>query len=197
MGNTQGHTLRLKRASFKTNQSDGNTNTVTIRFDANDPSCPYLSYTGQYKELQRGVYALHGQGRMLWKNGDEYEGQWRRNKRHGHGVMTWLEAEESWRVKPRKERYEGEWRNDRMHGRGAMEWSDGSCYCGEWRKGMEDGVGVYIYPNGDKWVGAWQKGKRERRRTEGRLVERGHEDEIECENIWEEDDTFDFAVEQP
>ena len=30
----------------------------------------------------------HGEGTYNYSNGDTYEGQWKWNKRHGHGVYT-------------------------------------------------------------------------------------------------------------
>ena len=32
---------------------------------------------------------MHGQGTMLFSNGDSYEGEWREDKRHGQGTYTY------------------------------------------------------------------------------------------------------------
>jgi hypothetical protein len=43
----------------------------------------------------------HGNGIMIYKSGDSYDGQWADNKRNGKGRMIW---------KNRDEEYSGEWK---------------------------------------------------------------------------------------
>ncbi|MCA9469133.1 MAG: hypothetical protein KC643_27320, partial [Nitrospira sp.] len=31
----------------------------------------------------------HGQGKITWPNGSQYEGEWQADKRHGQGKGTW------------------------------------------------------------------------------------------------------------
>jgi len=33
----------------------------------------------------------HGKGKAIYKNGDEYEGDYEEGKRHGHGVYKWAQ----------------------------------------------------------------------------------------------------------
>ncbi|KAL6054939.1 MORN repeat-containing protein 1 [Balamuthia mandrillaris] len=230
-------------------------NCIRIRFDGRDPSCPYLLYEGEYKEVRpkqtiarpffpffqqqndRGrrsgieerrskknttssassssdhddnrqlAVMLDGKGTMVWKNGDEYQGQWKRNQRHGSGSMTWWCIPSGERKEKKKkdeegrekQSYEGQWKKDQRHGHGKMMWSDGSKYFGEWRNDEQHGVGVFIYPNGQKWVGAWKNGER--------VVDRGYPsscfdqtkkqrrsrkwgEEVE----WEKDAEYEFVV---
>jgi hypothetical protein len=50
-----------------------------------------------------------GIGSMFWPDGDKYEGAWKDNERHGHGVMK-----ENITV------YEGNWEDDRKNGTGGV-----------------------------------------------------------------------------
>ena len=45
----------------------------------------------------------HGSGRMIYENGDVYEGFWSLGKRSGYGVMT----------KKNGDHFEGHWVNDK------------------------------------------------------------------------------------
>lgn len=39
-----------------------------------------MVYTGEFQGRER-----HGYGTMVYEDGSEYEGQWRRGRRNGHG----------------------------------------------------------------------------------------------------------------
>ena len=43
----------------------------------------YGTYTGEFKD---GL--IHGQGKMVYQNGDVYEGTWKESVRHGQGTLT-------------------------------------------------------------------------------------------------------------
>ena len=45
---------------------------------------------------------IHGQGKMTYSNGDIYEGEWKDNKIHGRGRLTLTNGEI----------YEGKWKNN-------------------------------------------------------------------------------------
>jgi len=67
-----------------------------------------------------------GEGKMVYADGSEYEGNWERDLRHGIGKMSWLTPEG-------KAFYEGEWQHDLKHGHGRYEWGDGGAfYEGNW-----------------------------------------------------------------
>jgi hypothetical protein len=57
------------------------------------------------------------EGRGTYPNGDEYDGEWVKGKRHGRGVYTWANGDE----------YYGGWAHGRFHGKGVFtgEWVDG------------------------------------------------------------------------
>ncbi len=90
-----------------------------------------VSYEGF---LVKGV--RHGQGRLTWKNGCCYEGQWTHDKIEGLGIMKW----------PSGQRYTGEMKNNTMEGVGKMVWTNlGVAYEGQWRQGRREGHGTITY----------------------------------------------------
>ncbi|KAJ1432769.1 hypothetical protein B484DRAFT_447617 [Ochromonadaceae sp. CCMP2298] len=144
-------------------------------------------YTGQQR---RGE--LHGFGRALWVHGDSYDGQWRDDMRHGHGIykseggiytgqwradnhhglgeMRWEDGDS----------YNGQWRDNHQHGHGLFTWEDGESYDGQWKHGESHGAGVYRYPNGDSEQGQWVKDSKQGEfiytRANGKCYERVYKD---------------------
>ena len=68
--------------------------------------------------------------------GDEYEGDWLDNQRHGRGTLR-LAAGGS---------YEGGFDKGRRAGQGLALHADGSSYEGEWTDDVPHGVGNHYYP---------------------------------------------------
>ena len=54
-----------------------------------------------------------------------YEGQFKNDLKHGHGVYHYN----------KKEKYEGEYADDEKHGKGILYYTDGSVYEGDWVNG--------------------------------------------------------------
>jgi radial spoke head protein 1 len=80
-------------------------------------------------------------------NGDQYEGDYRRQQRHGHGTYVFRNGA----------RYIGEWVAGKKQGRGKFHYPNGSIYDGEWKKDRRHGFGVYTYPNQDTYEGNWYR----------------------------------------
>ena len=115
---------------------------------------------------------LHGFGRIVYPNGDYYEGDFNFNKRHGRGAFYNVTL---------KSRFEGDWRDDLPHGRGEethenayyqgeyvrgskdgrgkFHWPDGSVYEGSFKENMLDGQGDYLWFDGRKYSGTWKDNK--------------------------------------
>ena len=51
---------------------------------------------------------MDGFGIYTWQDGRKYEGQYKKDKKHGNGVYTWADGR----------KYDGEWQNGRQHGKG-------------------------------------------------------------------------------
>lgn len=117
-----------------------------------DPRRPKPSGTGG---CVRGD-CVSGPGVRTYRDGSNYEGQFRRRLRHGRGVHRWKDGR----------RYDGAWAADRRHGYGVQTYPDGK-YQGTWVKGVPTREGVRSYRNGDRYVGDY---KGERRNGQGTLT---------------------------
>ncbi len=78
----------------------GRTCTAMVNFDG-----PGSCYIGQL--LPDGI--KHGQGKLTYPNGDFYDGQWEKNKKHGNGKYFYAKTGEV---------YTGKWFNNRSMRRG-------------------------------------------------------------------------------
>lgn len=113
-----------------------------------------------------------GQGKIMFPNGEVYDGAVVRGKRHGVGEFAWITGQ----------RYKGDWVNDRPigqghlrfangnlfegavvdgqpEGQGRMIYASGDVYKGEMRHGEPNGRGEYIWINGQRYDGPWLQGK--------------------------------------
>ncbi len=76
---------------------------------------------------------MEGQGKLVSPNGDRYEGQWHRGKKHGTGRL--LKASESYE-------YDGDFLWDKRHGHGIQKnINNDGAYMGEWKLGRREGRG--------------------------------------------------------
>lgn len=74
-------------------------------------------YQGERNEAKE----RHGRGRTILPNGDYYEGQYRKNKRHGVGLYIFMKS---------GARYTGQYFNNMKQGIGTFYYPDGSIYEG-------------------------------------------------------------------
>ena len=74
---------------------------------------------------------MHNKGTYHYSNGDRYEGEWRDDKRHGKGVVTY--AGPNGTV---QEKYEGDWVDGKMHGWGKYFYADAGYALGFQQKGF-------------------------------------------------------------
>jgi serine/threonine protein kinase len=100
----------------------------------------------------------NGRGKMLWDDGDSYDGEWRQGIRTGHGTYKWASGG----------KYVGDWLAAKMHGEGKYTWADGDTYTGDWDDNMMEGHGVFVVINGNvtncdeckKYDGQWEDDKK-------------------------------------
>ena len=59
---------------------------------------------------------LHGKGKMIYKDGDQYDGDWMNNQRHGAGRMIFAN----------KDIYQGQWSQNEKHGKGTYRYANGT-----------------------------------------------------------------------
>ncbi|CAE7028240.1 PIP5K4 [Symbiodinium sp. CCMP2592] len=88
---------------------------------------------------------------VLLEHGIKYTGQWKGDKRDGHGLQEW----------PDGARFDGQWRNGLAEGFGKFIHADGDVYEGQWRDDKANGEGVYHHADGSRYVGEWKDDQKE------------------------------------
>ena len=78
-----------------------------------------ISYTGERNH--DGKY--HGEGTVIYYNGDNYVGEYKDDKRHGQGTNAW----------PDGFKYVGGFKDNKKHGLGTFTNPDGRKYVGEFK----------------------------------------------------------------
>ena len=103
-------------------------------------------YHGPGKGFYEGMIVDNfpcGKGREVTGDGEVYEGEFQKGKRHGSGML----------YNARKELvYMGHWYYGYRHGYGEGRDENGF-YCGEYLRGNKHGHGVYMLHSGDKYEG--------------------------------------------
>jgi hypothetical protein len=89
----------------------------------------------------------HGEGEMIWANGDTFRGNFVKNERNGHGTLWFASGGE----------YVGEWVDNQMHGSGTRRFPNGDVYLGDYNQGQRHGQGRFYYTNGDLYWGEWKR----------------------------------------
>ena len=89
-----------------------------------------------------------GRGKVVWENGDSYEGSLVKGQRQGEGQFVWASGQ----------RYSGEWEQDQARGLGLMQFTNGNRYQGRVEDGLPHGQGVMKYASGDEFTGQVQRG---------------------------------------
>lgn len=87
----------------------------------------------------------HGQGKMIWKDGDIYEGEFVNGEYEGQGTYIWYDGD----------KYVGEFVNGNYNGQGTYFYSDGDKYVGGFLNGYFSGQGTFFYIDGSTYVGKW------------------------------------------
>ena len=77
-------------------------------------------------------------GKLTWKNGDEYYGDWQNGKRTGKGTYIWADGG----------KYVGEFKDDSLNGQGTHLTPAGSKYVGELKGDAYNGQGILYLPDG-------------------------------------------------
>ena len=100
-------------------------------------------YEGEWK---KGKYA--GEGIIEYSDGTKYAGKWANGLPNGQGTLT----DSNGNI------YKGEWKDGNRHGKGIYTMSDGSKYVGEWEDSVPNGEGTYTFADGKIDKGIWKKG---------------------------------------
>ncbi len=105
-------------------------------------------------ELRGGLANGHGESTSP-DGGERYEGDFRKNKREGRGVL--FKADGS--------RYEGEFKNDLPEGHGVSYLPGGATIEAEFKNGLANGFGVVLMPSGGRYLGEFRNGRYDGRGT--------------------------------
>ena len=116
-----------------------------------------------------------GYGKLTYKYGEIYIGQFKNDKFHGKGVLYY---------KKNKTKYEGDFFEGKYDGKGKLIYENEEYYIGQFKKGKKNGLGEeyynnnklkykggfknnqyngegkYILPNGGYYIGNWANGKK-------------------------------------
>lgn len=92
---------------------------------------------------------VNGRGKMVYRTGDTYEGDFVNGKNVGHGTYTFKNGQV----------YVGQFSDNLRNGKGKFTFSDGSIYAGSFVKGNFIGHGTYISKNGIDQTGKFTVGQ--------------------------------------
>ena len=93
-------------------------------------------------------------GTITFADGNKYVGEYRDDKQHGQGTITFGPLSQ-WAG----DKYVGEYRNNKGHGQGTFTFASGDKYVGEFRDGDFHGQGTKTYADGRIKEGIWKDGK--------------------------------------
>jgi hypothetical protein len=82
---------------------------------------------------------LYHQGKVTYKTGDKYEGEFKDGRPCGKGKMKYvgsLPGPTGGAGDFEEATYDGDWKAGKRDGQGIMKWADGSCFRGAWRNDM-------------------------------------------------------------
>ncbi|CAD8116071.1 unnamed protein product [Paramecium primaurelia] len=102
---------------------------------------------GNYLESIWQNDKANGPARMIYSNGDVFEGHLIDNKANGFGVF-----------KNKKKEVRGYWSDNRLSGNGIEIRKNGIKYEGQFKCGIIDGRGQFTFPDGRKYCGQVQQG---------------------------------------
>lgn len=100
-------------------------------------------YTGSIKNDM-----FHGLGRLEWRNGNVYEGDFFKGLMEGYGVYTLSNGDV----------YKGTFKDGLYHGEGRLEGRNGYMYKGGFRDSWYHGTGIEQLSNGDRYEGQFKQG---------------------------------------
>ena len=124
-------------------------------------------YVGLFKN---GMY--DGRGRLIFRKGDYYEGEFKDNKANGFGkyvnikgdiyIGNWVNDQQEGKgelILKNGSMYTGFFKNGMENGKGKIVWPDSSFYEGDFVNNSFDGYGIYMMRNNKNYIGQWKNGQ--------------------------------------
>jgi len=112
--------FNITNQDYKINFSNGDVYSGTVKIKSENLN------TSKYPFL------LHGFGKITYKSGDQYEGEWINDLKSGLGEYQSKDGD----------LYNGQWKEDKKHNQGTMVYKNGEKYEGEWKENKRDGSGT-------------------------------------------------------
>ena len=109
-----------------------------------------------------------GFGKVVYRDGQIYEGFVVNGLRHGVGKNTWSRGRRdssSSATTTTGQVYQGEWHLDHRHGRGTHTWPDGKTATGQWQHGQLHGRVYFGWSDGSTYDGEVVQGRKHGRGT--------------------------------
>ncbi|XP_018408585.1 PREDICTED: MORN repeat-containing protein 1 [Nanorana parkeri] len=106
----------------------------------------FFRYEGEWKDGKK-----HGHGKLLFRDGSYYEGEFIHGEITGNGLRYWATS---------GNKYSGEFEEGELHGHGVMHYKDGGRYEGEFVFGIREGHGLLVDKDGQTYSGAFHKNKK-------------------------------------
>ncbi|MBR1765865.1 MAG: hypothetical protein IJ745_02345 [Bacteroidales bacterium] len=101
-----------------------------------------------YTGVRDGKGRRHGNGLMVFANGDRYEGDWKKGIIDGEGTYIYAQGGYS---------YTGHWVKGNIKGHGTFRFNNGNVMEGDWTA-MGTGTGSLIFPDGTRYDGPFVNG---------------------------------------
>uniref|UniRef100_A0A4X2M9F4 MORN repeat containing 1 n=1 Tax=Vombatus ursinus TaxID=29139 RepID=A0A4X2M9F4_VOMUR len=106
----------------------------------------FFRYEGEWKDGKK-----HGYGKLLFKDGSYYEGEFVDGEIIGRGQRYWASSGNT---------YSGQFVLGELQGHGIMKYKDGGKYEGEFSHGVREGHGSLIDKNGQVYKGSFHENKK-------------------------------------
>ncbi|KAF3820408.1 hypothetical protein GH733_015917 [Mirounga leonina] len=130
----------------------------------------FFRYEGEWKGGKK-----HGQGKLLFKDGSYYKGEFVDGEITGKGCQLWASSGNTYSGQfvlgePQGHgimkykaggRYEGEFSHGLREGHGHLVDQDGQAYWGSFHENKRHGRGHMVFRNGDKYEGDWVRDQRQ------------------------------------
>jgi len=141
---------KVVRSAKMTRINDGYAGQVKANLRQGYGVCTYQNsffvYEGQW---EKGV--KQGKGKLQFKDGSYYEGDFSNGEITGEGIRYWAST---------GNRYSGMFENGEMCGLGRMEYGNGNVYDGAWMDNKQHGQGMLMQTDGETYTGSFYYHKR-------------------------------------
>ncbi len=131
-----------------TSTVDANGNPKLAEVQPNEFTAGNTTFKGSFVR-DAGSATFSGKGKLVWSNGDSFDGTLVKGQRHGRGLFVWANGQ----------RYNGDWFNDKPQGEANIQFANGNRYEGQVLDGLPQGKGQIRYASGDIYTGQFARGE--------------------------------------